>query len=289
MGVKQTMTEEAPGWPKEGKKWPKGWIIGLIIGVLVVGCFALVYISLTTPNRLPVASFTYSPSSPSMADVIQFTDTSSDEDGQVVSWSWNFGDGIISTLQNPTHQYSAAGTYTVTLMVTDDKGETGEYSRVVIVSQIEVMFQNFELGNGTSDAYFYDAWRSSSSFESSTVHRGTRSVKMIVPAPDVENTGATIGINAASPSSYLDMSSATTFSVWVYDTQGNNTVELKLKDSDGTVGPGLWSDMSSTQNTWTKISWDISSYSGVDKSRIASIELYEWNQGTYYFDDVSFS
>lgn len=256
----------------------------------MVGCFALVYISLTTPNRLPVASFTYSPSSPSTADTIQFTDTSSDEDGQVVSWSWNFGDGATSTAQNPTHQYFAASTYTVTLMVTDDKGETGEYSRVVTVSQAEVMFQNFESGNGTPDVYFYDAWRSSSEFESTTVNNGTRYVKMIVPAPDDnENIGAVIGINVAASSGYIDIRNATTISVWVYDTQGSNTIELKLKDSDGTIGSGLWSDMSSTQNTWTKISWNISGYSGVDKSHIASIELFEWNQGVYYFDDVNFS
>ena len=35
----------------------------------------------------------------------------------VTSWSWNFGDGSTSTLQNPTHVYNAAGTYTVSLTV----------------------------------------------------------------------------------------------------------------------------------------------------------------------------
>lgn len=152
-------------------------------------------------------------------------------------------------------------------------------------------FQDFEEGNGTPSAYFYEAWRSSLSFENSIVHGGTRSVKIIVPAPD-ENIGAVIGINVATPLGYVEIQNATTISVWVYDTQGSNTIELKLKDSDGTVGSGLWSPMPSTQNQWIKITWDLSQYPSapdLDWNRIASIELYEWNQGTYYFDDANFT
>jgi PKD repeat protein len=52
----------------------------------------------------------------------QFTDTSRDSDGRVVGWSWTFGDGGTSGEQNPSHTFSAAGTYTVTLTATDDDG-----------------------------------------------------------------------------------------------------------------------------------------------------------------------
>lgn len=54
----------------------------------------------------------------------KFRDESSDENGSVVAWSWDFGDGETSTEQNPTHTYAMAGTYTVTLLVTDDLGGT---------------------------------------------------------------------------------------------------------------------------------------------------------------------
>lgn len=293
------MTAEAPGWAEEEKKGSKALIIGLVIVVLLVGCFVVIFVfprgggenqPPVTPKN-PVASFTYSPSSPSTADTIYFTDTSSDEDGQVVSRLWSFGDETTSTSQNPSHRYTILGTYTVTLTVTDDDGNTDHHSTQIIVlssTQNEMVFQNFEFGNGTPSAYFYDAWRTTTSFDSSTYHGGTRSVKMIVPALDNENTGATIGINAASSSGHLNLQNATVLSIWVYDTQGSNTIELKLKDSDGTIGPGMWSEMSATKNQWTKISWNVSSYSGVSKSSISSIELYEWNQGTYYFDDVGF-
>jgi PKD repeat protein len=50
---------------------------------------------------------------------VSFTDTST---GQPTSWSWNFGDGGTSTAQNPSHTYTTAGTYTVSLQVTNSTG-----------------------------------------------------------------------------------------------------------------------------------------------------------------------
>jgi len=61
-----------------------------------------------------------------------FTDNSSDDQG-VVSRSWSFGDGSTSTATNPTHTYSAAGSYTVTLTVYDVDGLSDSTSRVVQV------------------------------------------------------------------------------------------------------------------------------------------------------------
>ncbi|MBK9052153.1 MAG: PKD domain-containing protein [Chloroflexi bacterium] len=39
-----------------------------------------------------------------------------------MNYDWDFGDGSSSTDENPTHQYAAAGTYTVTLTVTNPAG-----------------------------------------------------------------------------------------------------------------------------------------------------------------------
>src|SRR5439155_1232662 len=51
-----------------------------------------------------------------------FSDQSSDPDGSVTSWQWTFGDGTTgSTAQNPSHTYSAAGSYPVTLTVKDNQ------------------------------------------------------------------------------------------------------------------------------------------------------------------------
>ncbi len=88
-----------------------------------------------TPNAAPTANFTWSPVSPVENELVSFTDTSSDSDGYIASWYWYFGDGSYSTLQNPTHTYSTAGNYTVTLNVTDDDGAQSTIYRVINISK----------------------------------------------------------------------------------------------------------------------------------------------------------
>jgi len=75
-------------------------------------------VTVTPPNQAPTANFTFSCS----ALTCSFTSTSSDPDGSIASYSWNFGDGATSTAQNPSHAYAAGGTYTVSLRVTDNQG-----------------------------------------------------------------------------------------------------------------------------------------------------------------------
>lgn len=54
----------------------------------------------------------------------------------VYSYAWNFGDkSTTSSNQNPTHQYSAAGTYTVTVTVSDTASHTAQWSKVITVSK----------------------------------------------------------------------------------------------------------------------------------------------------------
>ncbi|WP_233554675.1 M14 family zinc carboxypeptidase [Deinococcus cavernae] len=89
-----------------------------------------VNVSSSTGNTSPVASFTKTVSGLS----VNFTSTSTDADGSIASYAWNFGDGTTSTLANPTKTYSAAGTYNVTLTVKDNGGLTSTTTQSVTVS-----------------------------------------------------------------------------------------------------------------------------------------------------------
>ncbi|MBA6231771.1 MULTISPECIES: S8 family serine peptidase [unclassified Colwellia] len=87
----------------------------------------------TLPSA-PQASFTYE------ADGLTatFTDSSSDRNDDMVSWDWNFGDGAISSAQNPVHSFAATGNYEVTLTVTDSEGLNSTENMLVSVSSVSI-------------------------------------------------------------------------------------------------------------------------------------------------------
>lgn len=70
------------------------------------------------PPPPPQAGFSADPTSGNAPLTVQFTDNSTD----AATWSWDFGDGNSSTLQNPSNTYNNPGTYNVSLTVTNESG-----------------------------------------------------------------------------------------------------------------------------------------------------------------------
>ena len=68
------------------------------------------YIKPTNWVSRPIAGLTVDDATPAVGQVVQFYDAST---GDPTDFTWSFGDGSVSYLENPTHSYSAAGTYTV--------------------------------------------------------------------------------------------------------------------------------------------------------------------------------
>jgi subtilisin family serine protease len=80
-------------------------------------------------NQSPVANFTFTATGLTVA----FTDDSWD-DVSIASWSWSFGDGGTSNLQNPSHTYASGNTYSVTLTVADGEGAQNSINQDVTVT-----------------------------------------------------------------------------------------------------------------------------------------------------------
>ncbi|MEM0121541.1 MAG: PKD domain-containing protein [Thermoprotei archaeon] len=98
------------------------------------------------PPQPPFAVFTFTPTYPEVNEVVTFDASGSyDPDGYIVSYSWNFGDGNITTTSNPiiTHKYAAFGDYIVTLTVTDNSGLTDQETAAIHVSQHPVAVFTF--------------------------------------------------------------------------------------------------------------------------------------------------
>jgi PKD repeat protein len=85
------------------------------------------------PNEPPTALFFFKPLSPSTKMIVNFNDYSTDIDGRIVSWWWDFGNGYYSDIQNPVFQYRSGGTYTISLTVIDDDGATDTFEREITV------------------------------------------------------------------------------------------------------------------------------------------------------------
>ena len=79
---------------------------------------------------VPVASFSATPNEGCAPLTVAFTDSSTNNP---TTWSWDFGDGGTSDLQNPTHEYTSPNTYTVTLTASNYGGSDSETTQIIVV------------------------------------------------------------------------------------------------------------------------------------------------------------
>ena len=154
------------------------------------GCRDTVYGQVIV-NPLPTANFLDMNAAGCGPLLVPFTDSSYISSGSVVAWAWDFGDGSTSNIQNPVHNYTASGNFTVTLTVTSDSGCTNTISlnnEVTVYPGPDAEFEadpalqtilnpNFDFINLSSGGLTY-AWTfgdggSSTQFEPSYTYRDT--------------------------------------------------------------------------------------------------------------------
>ena len=141
------------------------------ISILVILLLGFIMLLAACNSSPPVASFEFDISSGDAPLNVQFSDTSQ---GKIKTWVWDFGDGSTSTEQNPSHEYTITGTYSVQLSVTGPGGEDlttldnivtvspGPLTEIVVIpSQISISVQDTaqlnakaidQFGNEISDA-----------------------------------------------------------------------------------------------------------------------------------------
>jgi PKD repeat protein len=107
-------------------------VVGMSVLVLALASCALF-------NKLPTAGFTIGPSTtgPAPFAVTLSGAPSSDPDGEIKTYSWDFGDGAQGTGKSVGHTYTAAGTYTIILTVTDNFDASDQAAKTVYVTAAE--------------------------------------------------------------------------------------------------------------------------------------------------------
>jgi PKD repeat protein len=194
--------------------------------------------------------FTFNPSTPAVNQDVVFANQTS---GSVDSYLWNFGDGSTSTAKDPTHKFTSAGSFTVTLTATNAKGSKTK-SKTLVVSQSlnpsftyspsspyagqTVQFTDTSTGNPTS--WQWDFGDGSSSMLQNPTHAysnsGTYTVTLrVTNSAESKNTSKTITVKPVVQAdfSFSPTSPTVGTSVQFTDKSTGNITSWSWKFGDG--------------------------------------------------------
>jgi PKD repeat protein len=101
-------------------------------------------------NTAPTASIVADVTIGDVPLEVQFTGSGLDGDGNIVSYSWDLGDGTTSTDKDVTHTYADPGTYEANLTVTDDDGATAYAVIIITVNPFNPVIESISLADGAT-------------------------------------------------------------------------------------------------------------------------------------------
>ena len=208
----------------------------------------------STPEPEPVAAFTANVTSGSAPLTVNFTDQST---GSPTSWLWDFdNDGNVdSEEQNPSHEYTVEGAYTVTLTATNAYGNDTETKTGYITVTNPNRFTNsgFETGDFTG-------WTtgSTTSISTSKIHSGVYGTHL-----DMSGTQDTNFVQQS-----VDLTNVESFSFWGYGESTTRTYYVYIDDV-------LVAQPAATSNVWTQYTIP-TNYSGVHTVAVKWIGSYSF-------------
>ena len=204
-------------------------------------------------NPIPVAD-AGGPYEGTVGNPVIFDGSGSSDDGSLVNYTWDFGDGTTGYGMQPTHTYTIVNNYTVTLTVTDDNDSTDDDSTIVTINPVPpnppvadangpyVAVVNQEItfdGSGSSDSDGTLVNYTWSCGDGNTIHgvsptyrytsSGTYDIKLTVTDTDG------LSDNATSTATIYDGESIDIPNGYVIDTTGDGVYDSYLNESSGTV------------------------------------------------------
>ncbi|HEV2643732.1 MAG TPA: DNA/RNA non-specific endonuclease, partial [Candidatus Elarobacter sp.] len=167
-------------------------------------------------NCAPVGSFAAGGTMKEGSTVTFDASASSDADGDAISYSWTFGDGLSATGAQVSHSYAVAGTYGVTLTVSDGKGGTGSVTQSVTVANVPPALSPIT-GAALLVGEFYGT---SGSFTD----------------PGADTWSGSVDYGDGSGTQSLALGNFAFQLAHTYNTAGNFTVTVRVSDGHGATG-----------------------------------------------------
>lgn len=176
-----------------------------------------------SPNVLPIANFSFTPDDIIAPAMVSFSGlTSSDSDGTIANYAWDFSDGSFATGSIVSHSFQNSCTYNVKLTVTDDRGGTNSKIQTVLVKENQPPIAQFSV-NSDSNLGIMKAYLDASG---STDPDGTISEYLWDFGDQQTSTGVLVEHTYASPGTY-------TINLRVTDNRGTSvskSLSLVMKD-----------------------------------------------------------
>ncbi len=197
----------------------------------------------------PVANFTSSVTSGKAPLNVKFTDTST---GTASGWIWEFGDGSKSFVENPTHKYSKAGTYTVNLTVKNAAGRNtvtktehikvtakpvANFTSSVTSGKAPLNVKFTDTSTGTPTTWKWDFGDGTSSIQQSPTHKYSKAGVYTVSLT-VKNA---VGTNTVTKTDYIKVTEKPVAEFSASPTSGKMLLTVAFTDkSTGTPTKWKW-------------------------------------------------